>query len=625
MPTGDGRTGELRAATYGRGVWQIPLLTATTAAQAAMSLSPNALTFASQAVATASAPQSVTVTNTGSAPLTISQFAISPAQTPLGPQSEFSETDNCIGASIAVGQSCAVQVIFAPVAAGGRSATMTIYGNVSGGQATVALSGAATAAGAVVLTPVVMSFPTTTVNASSPAQNITISNTGGTGVSIGSPTVTGDFKITANTCTATLPASTGCTVAIVFAPTGSGARTGSLIIASGADTLTASLSGIGVLPATDSLAPTSLSFATQQVGTSRTAQQVTLTNTGDVALTLISAQIASGDFIAINSCGNSLAAHSTCSIGAVFQPKSVGTQAGVLTIADQYRSQTVTLSGTGIAPPGVSLSPLFGMSLSATGVGLSSAPQTVTLTNNGGLPLTIATVAINGDFAIVPGSNNCGNVLAVADACTMQIAFRPSAGGARAGTLTITDGAPISPQTLPLSGAGIDFTLATNGSSSVTVASGQTATFPLLFTSGPAVAGTTVSFACSGAPANSICRVTPPSVSVDGNTTTVSATVSTGVTSTASAAILHQGTLWFAVLAPFGLIFIRRRKLAAVGIVCVLLAMGGCGSGRLIPSSGGGSPGSPSGPVTPAGSYSIVVTATGAELTRTVNLTLVVK
>jgi len=622
MPTGDGRTGELRAATYGRGVWQIPLLTAASSAQPAMSVSPASLSFPSQAVATASAPQSATVTNSGTAPLSISQIAISQTQLPLGPQSEFSETDDCVGLAIAVNQSCTVQVRFIPVATGSRSATMTIFGNVAGGQATVALSGTATAAGAVVLTPVTASFPATTVNATSAVQNITISNTGSASVNLGAAAVTGDFRISANTCGETLAANTGCTVVIVFAPTASGSRTGSFTITSGSDTLTAFLSGNGVLPATDALAPVSLAFAPQQLGTSSTAQRVTITNTGDVALTLISAQIASGDFVAVNSCGNSLAAHSSCAIDVIFQPKSVGPAAGALTVSDQYRSQTVTLSGTGVAPPGVSLSPLFGMNFPATGVSLSSAPQTVTLTNNGGLPLSIATVAVSGDFAIVPGSNTCGSTLAVGDACTMQLAFRPTAGGARGGSLTISDTAPASPQTMSLTGQGVDFTLATNGPSSLTTASGKNAVFPLLFTSGPAVAGTTVTLSCSGAPANSTCKVAPLSVAVDGNATTVSVTVLTGVSGSASVSSPHGSILWTTLLAPLGVIALRRRKLAAA-IVCVLLVASGCGSGRLIPSPGG--PGGGSGAVTPAGRYTIVVTATAVGLTKTVNLTLVVQ
>ena len=97
IPTGDGRTGELRAATYGRGLWQIPLLTASTAAQASISLGPPSFTFGTQAVATASAPQTMTVTNTGNAPLTVSMVATT---------GDFSETDNCTCASIAVSSTC---------------------------------------------------------------------------------------------------------------------------------------------------------------------------------------------------------------------------------------------------------------------------------------------------------------------------------------------------------------------------------------------------------------------------------------------------------------------------------------------------------------------------------------
>ena len=75
LATGDGRNGELRAATYGRGIWQIPLLTAAYPAVPAMTLNPTSLTFAAQAVSTASAAQSITVTNSGNASLTITQIA----------------------------------------------------------------------------------------------------------------------------------------------------------------------------------------------------------------------------------------------------------------------------------------------------------------------------------------------------------------------------------------------------------------------------------------------------------------------------------------------------------------------------------------------------------------------
>ncbi|HEY0306534.1 MAG TPA: hypothetical protein VGB94_00085, partial [Acidobacteriaceae bacterium] len=87
-------TGLLRAGTYGRGIWQIPLLTATTVQPTVpvIQLSAVSLTFAAQQAQTASVPQSITVTNTGTADLTVSQLAIT---------GDFTETDNCTAASIA--------------------------------------------------------------------------------------------------------------------------------------------------------------------------------------------------------------------------------------------------------------------------------------------------------------------------------------------------------------------------------------------------------------------------------------------------------------------------------------------------------------------------------------------
>ena len=70
-------------------------------------------------------------------------------------------------------------------------------------------------------------------------------------------------------------------------------------------------------------------------------------------------------------------------------PRSVGPGAGVLAVRDQFRTQTVALSGMGVAPAGVSLSPVGPVAFAATPVGVGSAAQTVTLTNNGGLPLVI--------------------------------------------------------------------------------------------------------------------------------------------------------------------------------------------------------------------------------------------
>ena len=171
LPTGDGRFGMLRAGTYGRGLWQTPLLTATTGSQAAITLSATSLTFAAQQVATQSAAQTITLSSTGSAPVVFGSLALS---------GDFTETDNCAGQTLAIGSSCSVQIVFAPTATGARSGQLTIYANVAGGQAIVSLNGTGTTAAAIVLTPLTLTFAATIVNQTAASQDITVSNTGGT-------------------------------------------------------------------------------------------------------------------------------------------------------------------------------------------------------------------------------------------------------------------------------------------------------------------------------------------------------------------------------------------------------------------------------------------------------------
>jgi hypothetical protein len=619
IATGDGRFGELRAATYGRGIWQIPLLTAASPAAPAMTLNPTSLTFAAQAVATASAAQTITVINSGNASLSITQI------TPTG---DFNETDNCIGSAIAIGSSCIIQVEFLPTLTGTRTGVLTIYGNVAGGQATASLTGVGTTAATILLDPITMSFSSTNVGAASAAKNITISNTGGVTATLQSPVVTGDFILSANTCNSTLASNAGCTVSIEFQPTASGTRTGTLSITDSVGTQTASLTGLAVLSATDSLTPLSLAFAAQQLNTVSATQQVTLTNSGDTSLLLIAAQITSGDFTVVNSCGNSLSGHSTCSLLVAYVPKSVGAETGVLTVSDQYRSQTVALSGTGVAPPGVSLSPYSTVAFATTGVGMTATPQTVTLTNNGGLPLTIQSIAVTGDFAIVAGSNTCGSSVAVNAACTLQIVFAPTASAARTGTFTVTDNASSSPQSLQLTGTGVDFALNANGSTTATIPAGSEAVYPLLLSSAAGVPGT-VAFTCTPIPAHATCVVNPATPAL-GSATTITVTVATSVAGADLRWPLLPGKQhlsWLATLLPLGLLGLgrrRARRLSALAMLSCVLLFAGCTASRLIPSTSSSSGGTTATP-TPSGTYNLVVSGTSVGLTRSIDLTLIVQ
>ena len=614
MPTGDGRTGELRAATYGRGIWQIPLLTASTPAAPAIAIKPSTVTYLAQQIGTSSQSVTISITNTGTAILNVSSVVTT---------GDFAETDTCLGTPVLQNGNCLVQVTFLPTAAGSRSGLLKVYANIAGGQATASLSGTGTPAAAIVLTPTTLAYTATNVGATSIAQAITVSNTGGTLATLQTPIITGDFSITANSCSTSLAPSTGCTLSIVFTPTASGARTGTLTINDSGGTQVATLSGPATNPATDAIAPQSLTFSAQQIGTVSVSQQVTLTNAGDVALTLISSQITSGDFIQVNACGNSLAAHSTCAVTVTFSPKTVGPQTGALSISDQFRSQTVSLAGTGLAGPGVSLSPTSGLAFGTIGVGLTASPQAVTLSNNGGVPLTISSVVVSGDFNVLAGSNTCGASLAPAAACTLQIVFVPTIAGLRTGSVTFTDNAATSLQTLALSGTGVDFSLASNGPSSITIASGGVATYALLLTSAAGLSGS-AAFTCAGVPVHSTCTVNPATTSL-GGTANISVTVATGLSSAEvqpPSLPWNRQLLWLALLVPLG-INLRRIKPSWSALSLLLLAaVAGCSAGRTIPAS--------SAPVatvyvTPGGSYTLVVAGSSAGVVHAVNLTLVVQ
>jgi hypothetical protein len=78
--------------------------------------------------------------------------------------------------------------------------------------------------------------------------------------------------------------------------------------------------------------------------------------------------------------------------------------------------------------------------------------QNVTLTNTGLGVLTVATIAATAPFA---QTNTCGTTLNPGSSCTISVTFTPNTTGTLTGSISATDNAPGSPQTLPLSGVGV--------------------------------------------------------------------------------------------------------------------------------------------------------------------------
>src|SRR4051794_10067007 len=108
------------------------------AAAPAVTFTPTSLTFAAQAIGTTSAPQSITITNTGNASLFINSAAVPNTL-------DFTEVnDGCSGLTLAAGTSCSVSITFSPTASGTRSARFTLTDNAATSPQTVPITGTGT-------------------------------------------------------------------------------------------------------------------------------------------------------------------------------------------------------------------------------------------------------------------------------------------------------------------------------------------------------------------------------------------------------------------------------------------------------------------------------------------------
>jgi hypothetical protein len=225
--------------------------------------------------------------------------------------------------------------------------------------------------------------------------------------------------------------------------------------------------------------------------------------------------------------------------------------------------------------------------------------------------------------------------------CTVAVSFAPTAVGSASGNLSFTDNASDSPQTVGLTGTGQDFTVAppSGSSTSATAAPGQPATYTLSVGGQAGLSGT-VTFACTGAPSEATCTVSPNPAAPGTNVTVTVSTTAPSAGSPQSRRVPPVpplspglgGLLMLAlVLTAMAWAMGRRNQprvsrwqsrmaLLASGLL-LTLTLAGCGGG-------GGSANVTPNPGTPAGTYTLTVTGTAGSgssaLSHSVPLTLIV-
>ena len=232
-------------------------------------------------------------------------------------------------------------------------------------------------ASGVTASPSALSFGSVVTGTTSAAQTVTVSNPTGSAAAVSSIAATGDFSQT-NTCGSSIAANGSCTVSVKFAPTATGARTGTLTVNAGGVTNTVSLTGTGTAPGPVlNAAPASLSFAGTDVGSSSAAQAVTVTNSGTSAASVSGVSV-TGDFSQTNNC-SSVATGSSCTVNVTFKPTASGTRTGTLTVTSNANNSpaTVSLTGSGI---GATTNLALGATMTASGSTQSYVPSN---TNDG--------------------------------------------------------------------------------------------------------------------------------------------------------------------------------------------------------------------------------------------------
>jgi hypothetical protein len=197
----------------------------------------NPVTFATQLAGKASAARNVTVTNTGTTPLKISSMQTS------GP---FAAVSTC-GSSVAAGAKCKIEVTFLPPSQGEKSGLITLHDSASSKPQIIELRGIGTVAEVV---PGSLNFGTQTVGTKSAPQPVTLTNTGGTAMSVTEVSIYElnykDFQ-ESNNCPSSLQPKASCTINVSFKPGEKGAHTAILDIvdSGGGNPQTVALSGTG--------------------------------------------------------------------------------------------------------------------------------------------------------------------------------------------------------------------------------------------------------------------------------------------------------------------------------------------------------------------------------------------
>jgi hypothetical protein len=379
---------------------------------------------------------SETLTNSGGSSITISQATATGAA--------YSMTGMSMPTTLMPGQSTSFNVKFTPTTAGSASGNLSITSNASNPTLGIPLSGSGVTAGSLTPAASSLSFGNVQVG-NSQILSETLSNSGGSSVTITQAAATGAYSVSGLSLPARLAAGQSTSFNVTFTPTSGGSAVGNLSITSNASnpTLAVPLSGTGVTPGSLTATASSLSFGGVQVGHSQTLSE-TLTNSGGSSLSVTQANVTGTGFSVTGlSLPLTLVAGQSFTFGAVFTPTSAGSVSGKIAVVSNGSNPNlaISMSGSGALTGQLTVSPAL-LSFGSVVVGQSKS-LTATL-NATGSSVTISSVA-TGTSEFVLSGQSFPLSIAAGSSATITVTFTPQASGTASDSASFTSNAANTP------------------------------------------------------------------------------------------------------------------------------------------------------------------------------------
>ncbi len=418
-----------------------------------LSAAPSNISFGDVSVG-GSSSQAVTLTNNGTASVTVTQANVTGAG--------LSVSGLTLPLTLAGGRSAGFSVVFAPASTGSITGSVSMVSNASNSPTVVSVSGTG---GTLELSasPSSLNFGSVTAGSKS-TETVALTNNGTDSVTISQATLTGTgFSASGLTLPVTLAAGQSTSLSATFSPTSAGSATGNISVvstASNSPTLV-SLSGAGTTLEL-SASPGSVGFGDVTVGVKST-ETVTLTNSGTGSVTISQANVTGSGFsVSGLTLPVTLASGQSANLSASFSPTLAGSATGSISVVSDASNSpaSIALSGTGVTLQ-LSASPAS-VSFGNVSTGTINS-QTVTLTNTGTGSVTVTQANVSGTGFSVSGLT-LPATLAGGQNANFSATFSPTSTGSVTGSISIVSNASNSPASVALSGTGVTLQLSASPS-----------------------------------------------------------------------------------------------------------------------------------------------------------------